>query len=378
MAYRFTPADRGAFKRCRRQWDFGARERQNYEPAGPAGVPDLDLAVRDALAVYYFPGMWDWQRSVVLPLVLQGFARSMGRQPGAGEEALAAGDGLLRRYFDWAPGVDRFSPIQVECAFEVNLPDPAGGDRELVLADGRPIRYQGRADLLAGDEHDRYWIVAHRLVDRFGPADELLLDEELVAACWAMERLYPGMRVAGTVHNELRRPAPTGDPAGRSLLAVGRRPAPSRWRRSRHQRGLPQHEASGGGRSLPYARRGVARPGPSDAEAVASQGDGEFRRTRIRRDRAKLEAMGPGWPPRPWRWSTPGCPCTRARPRSTAGPASSWARAWPWSAAATSGPCSRPASATGARSRSSRAASAPPPGAWAGARPHPGSTPAER
>ena len=84
MAYRFTPADRGAFKRCRRQWDFGARERQNYEPARPAAVPDLDLAVRDALAVYYFPGMWDWQRSVVLPLVLQGFARSMGRQPGAG------------------------------------------------------------------------------------------------------------------------------------------------------------------------------------------------------------------------------------------------------------------------------------------------------
>ena len=139
MAYRFTPADRGAFKRCRRQWDFGARERQNYEPAGPA-TPDLDLAVRDAMAVYYFPGMWDWQRSVVLPLVLQGLAKSMGRQRGAGEGELAAAEGLLRRYFDWAPGVDRFSPIQVECAFEVNLPDPAGGDRELVLADGRPIR----------------------------------------------------------------------------------------------------------------------------------------------------------------------------------------------------------------------------------------------
>ena len=47
--------------------------------------------------------------------------------------------------------MDRFSPIQVECVFEVNLPDLAGGGRELVLADGRPIRYQGRADLLAGD-----------------------------------------------------------------------------------------------------------------------------------------------------------------------------------------------------------------------------------
>jgi len=93
MAYRFTPADRGAFKRCRRQWDLGARERQNWEPARPAAVPDLDLAVRDALAVYYFPGMWDWQRSVVLPLVLQGFARSMGCQPGAGAGELAAGEG---------------------------------------------------------------------------------------------------------------------------------------------------------------------------------------------------------------------------------------------------------------------------------------------
>jgi hypothetical protein len=43
----------------------------------------------------------------------------------------------------------------VECAFEVNLPDPAGGDRELVPDDGRPIRYQGRVDLLATDERDR-------------------------------------------------------------------------------------------------------------------------------------------------------------------------------------------------------------------------------
>lgn len=101
MAYRFTPADRGAFKRCRRQWDFGARERQNYEPDRPAAAPD-----------------------------------------------------------------------------------------------GRPVRYQGRVDLLAGDEHDRYWVVAHRVVDRFGSDDELLLDEELVAACWAVERFYPGMRVA--------------------------------------------------------------------------------------------------------------------------------------------------------------------------------------
>jgi hypothetical protein len=293
MAYRFTPADRGAFKRCRRQWDFGARERRNLEPAEAAG-PDLEAAVRDALAVYYFPGMWDWQRSVVLPLVLQGLARSLGG-PAAAAGDLAAGQALLGRYFEWAPGVDRFSPVQVETRFEVNLPDPAGGDRELVLADGRPVRYQGRVDLLAGDEHDRYWVVAHRLVDRFGTAEELLLDEELVAACWAMERFYPGIRIAGTLHNELRRaglpvgvdqPPPKATPR-RSLLRL-RRPAQP------HPRGIPQHEASGGGRSLPYARRRAARARPPDPDpvAVASVGDGSFRRTRIPRDRAELEAMG--------------------------------------------------------------------------------------
>ncbi len=301
MAYRFTPADRGAFKRCRRQWDFGAGERQNLEPAEAAAAPDLELAVRDALAVYYFPGMWDWRRSVVLPLVLQGLARSLGDPAAAGGE-LAAGRALLERYFEWAPGVDRFSPVQVETRFEVNLPDPAGGDRELVLADGRPIRYQGRVDLLAGDEHDRYWVVAHRLVDRFGAADDLLLDEELVAACWAMERFYPGMRIAGTVHNELRIDS-TGDPTGRpppqrrrKRLGVGLRPTARRLRPADspvgHARGIPQHEASGGGRSLPYARRGAARARPPDPVPVPSEGDGEFRRTRIPRDRAELEAMG--------------------------------------------------------------------------------------
>jgi hypothetical protein len=297
MAYRFTPADRAAFKRCRRQWDFGARERRNLEPAEAAAAPGLERAVRDALAVYYFPGMWDWQRSVVLPLVLQGLARSLGG-PAAAAGDLAAGRALLERYFEWAPAVDRFSPVQVETAFEVNLPDPAGGDRELVLADGRPIRYRGRVDLLAGDEHDRYWVVAHRLVDRFGAADDLLLDEELVAAGWAMERFYPGIRIAGTIHNQIL--DPTGDPDRPANLPVGmKQPPPQaaprrslRRRSRRNERGIPQHEASGGGRSLPYARRGAARARPRDPAPLRTEGGGAFRRTTIARDRAELEAMG--------------------------------------------------------------------------------------
>jgi hypothetical protein len=238
--------------------------------------------------------MWDWQRSVVLPLVRQGLARSLARQPGAGDEHRAAGEALLERYFHWAPGVDRLSPIQVERAFEVNLPDPGGGERELVLADGRPVRYQGRVDLLAGDERDRYWVVAHRVVDRFGTADDLLLDEELVAACWAVERSYPGMRVAGTIHNELLRPAdpPVGADQRPANAAPGRSRRLLRRPARRHERGLPQHEASGGGRSVPYARARAAPAGPPGPAALDSQGNGEFRRTWVPRERPELEAMG--------------------------------------------------------------------------------------
>jgi hypothetical protein len=75
-----TAADRASFTRCRRQWDFGAALRQNLERRQTLTLPDLDRAVRDALAVYYFPGMWDWDRTVRLPLVGQELARALTRQ----------------------------------------------------------------------------------------------------------------------------------------------------------------------------------------------------------------------------------------------------------------------------------------------------------
>jgi hypothetical protein len=108
-----------------------------------------------------------------------------------------------------------------------------------------------------------------------------------VAACWAVERSYPGMRVAGTLHNELRLdPDVPGPPARPRWRRRPARAAPS------HQRGIPQHEASGGGRSLPYRRRAAAGARPAETDAVVSRGDHQFRRTRIARDRAELEAIG--------------------------------------------------------------------------------------
>jgi len=76
-AYVLRPREMATYRRCRRAWDFGARIRQNYIPALPPRVFDFDKAVHDALAVYYFPAMDDWDRSIVRPLALKGFFRSM-------------------------------------------------------------------------------------------------------------------------------------------------------------------------------------------------------------------------------------------------------------------------------------------------------------
>ncbi|MGH9055743.1 MAG: hypothetical protein ACRDYY_07770 [Acidimicrobiales bacterium] len=66
MKYPISAAERAAFLGCRRRWDFGSANRMNLEPAPPPLAPDLGRALKDALAIYYFPGMWDWPRDVVL------------------------------------------------------------------------------------------------------------------------------------------------------------------------------------------------------------------------------------------------------------------------------------------------------------------------
>ena len=60
MDYRITEDDRVRFKRCRRQWDFASSHRRGLEPVS-AVDPVLPAALKDALAVYYYPGTWDWQ-----------------------------------------------------------------------------------------------------------------------------------------------------------------------------------------------------------------------------------------------------------------------------------------------------------------------------
>jgi hypothetical protein len=281
VAADLRPSDRIWFKRCRRSWDLGSRLRRNLETAAPRYALDLDRALRDALAVYYFPGMWEWDRKVVLPLAFAAFEKTLGRQREnraltAAEEAewdrgLAAGQQLLEHYLAWAPVADRFWPVRVETDFDVQIPDPTAADTDLVSPDGRVVRYGGRVDLLLVDEYDAYWVVRHRLVDAFTPTDLLILDDELVAACWAWELFYLGMRISGTIHNELRIGGSPPDPAD-----------PVRRPRASHAfaRARAQH------------RRMYAQPGKVPDEVVVEEGGEMFRRTRIPRRRAALDDLG--------------------------------------------------------------------------------------
>jgi hypothetical protein len=301
-----TAADRASFRRCRRQWDFGAGMRQDLEPVRRPAVPDLDRAVRDALAVYYFPGMWDWDRGVRLPLVGQELDRALTRQrqkagdadDRAWQETLDQGKALLARYLNWASKADRFAPVLVETDFDVTVLDPETPDAALVTGGGEPIRYTGRIDMMAVDEHDAYWIVRHRVVDGdWPPTEQLVADEETLTACWAWEQFYLGMGITGTIDNELRLPS---DPAAGAIAPV---PDPSpqarrrrRWRPSWMAATRPQvrqHEPSGGGRSIPQHRRMYAQASqPGWVEPVEQHVADGFRRTYLRRTPAEVAEAG--------------------------------------------------------------------------------------
>jgi hypothetical protein len=288
----FAHEDRAAFKTCRRAWDLGARTRRNLEPSAVSPPFDTDRVVRDALAVYYFPGMWDWSPAVVVPLVFQALDQAVAREsarlgPDRMDNFSAVTEGarrLLQAYIDWAPPVERVAPVLIEVDFQADVPDPDRPDLGLFTPDGTNVRYEGRIDLLGVDEFDAYWIVRHRLVREWTPTDLLLRDEESLAACWAWEQFYIGMEIAGTVHNELRLPsrdglgAPGPDPSGPPNTGRG-------W--------VAEHEASGGGRSVPQHRRLYARSKQPDAlERVRHDTGPWFRRTWIRRTRDEVTAAG--------------------------------------------------------------------------------------
>jgi hypothetical protein len=199
-----TPHDRETFRRCRRAWDLGSPRRRNLTPREPP-APSLEEAVREALAVYYYPGMWLWSRTLVEPRVLEAFeTRCPAHERGVGVA-------LLERSMAWAATADDFEPLQVNGEFDVTVPDPHRPRADLKTLDGVPLRYRGIVDLLAIDAAREYWIVRHRVAPRAAEPAALAIDPAGASACWAWGRCYLAQPVAGIVYNELCWDAPPGD-----------------------------------------------------------------------------------------------------------------------------------------------------------------------
>lgn len=254
-------AEADCFQGCRRAWDFGSAARQNLEPASPPRPFDLATALRDALGAWYFPAMWAWNRTLVQPITVETFHKTLRAQrqrwldAGAGpfpegewEAAAARGQETLAAYFDWAPGVDDFTAVRVGADLDVVVPDPDQAGAGLLAPDGTGVRFHGRIDLLVADEHSRLWLVEHRVVEGDWCDPEILaLDPRCAALAWAVEAQYDA-RLSGVLVNEVRpeggppaaarikpgRPAVTGD-AGGCFRRTRVRTTPQALRRLRRQ-----------------------------------------------------------------------------------------------------------------------------------------------
>lgn len=195
--YYVLAEDREWFERCRRAWHLSALEQRALAAAGSPPAPgwDTSTAIRDALAVHYFPGMWTWDRTVVAPLVLAALERC-GATPLERD--------LVEGYVAWAPTVDAFTPIRVEGDVEAAVPDPVIPDRDLGTEAGDPVRYRDRLALVVLDDDGRCWLVARHVVEEWSDPARLALDERALVGAWAWGTQELALPAVGVIHDELR------------------------------------------------------------------------------------------------------------------------------------------------------------------------------
>jgi hypothetical protein len=203
--YLIRAPDRESYKRCRRAWDFGSRSRQGYEWLDAAHGSTVEETLVDALAVYYFPGMWSWSRDIVLPIAHQAIDRSWQRGGAQSNELPAGVHRLLDHYARWAEMVDQFTPVRAALDYAINIPDPVISERELVTLEGGAVRYVGRIDIMVLDDEDQPWVVSHRIgTSGFTDRELLELDEATTTCCWAWQQGPFGPPVAGVIFNEIQ------------------------------------------------------------------------------------------------------------------------------------------------------------------------------
>ena len=171
----------------------GARRR--LVPARPAGARRRSArAVREALAVHYFPGMWSWDRAIVEPLVLAAYDRAGGPSRGAPAAGTASCAGRRTS--------TAFTPLRVEVDVDVHVPDPVLPDTHLAT----PGRSSGRATAIAS-----HLVAGRRRRTATGSAsigwcDEFAADDELRARRAQRARV---LGVGGDRAGDARSPAPS-------------------------------------------------------------------------------------------------------------------------------------------------------------------------
>jgi hypothetical protein len=292
------PRELRKFQRCRREWDLGSQVRQRYAKKLPSLDWVFEKAIRDALAVYYFPAMDDWSREIVRPLTVKGFDRSMQENRKAheryapltaDEEAAYArhievGHAMLANYFVWAAALDDFDSLFADHDIWAPIPDPDEPTQDLGTFEGRPIRYMGRADQIIADPDDELWIVDHRVVQGdWTPNEELINDELLQSHCWHAQIAYPQMLIAGTITNELRVDGQTEAPPIEEIVERDQRTMIG----SRHVNTRRSPLA------LDPTATPAARSAATEHDQISLQQDnGLFRRTVIRRNQETMRQTG--------------------------------------------------------------------------------------
>jgi PD-(D/E)XK nuclease superfamily len=296
--FQIRPRELRKFRRCRREWDLGSQVRQRYAQKLPSLDSAYDKAIRDALAVYYFPAMDDWNRAIVRPLTIKGFDRSLNEAkvshekwaPLTAEEAqefeadLALGHAMLNNYFVWAAALDDFDSIFADHDIWAPIPDPAEPMHDLGTLNGRPMRYMGRMDQLIADPDDELWIVDHRVVrGDWTSSEDLIEDEVMRSHCWHTQIAFPQMLIAGTITNELRVDGQLDAPPVYEIVERD----PRTMIGSRHVQT----------RRSPLAMEPSSTPASRSAatteDYVALQQDnGLFRRTVIRRNQETMKKTG--------------------------------------------------------------------------------------
>lgn len=307
-------SDRVAFKRCRQQWDFGSKIREDWEYVPGVEALDFGTAIHAGLEVYYDPRRWKDDRGIVQQEAKLAFNAHMAdwkRRLNRSEqwtlmekewhEHAELGIGVLNHFFRWAPEQDVYwEPLKAEIEFEVPIPVPVGYDLPNGFDTGEhlrnynwdghdglykhvpennewlPVVYQGRIDLIARDtRHDKIYIWDHKTAGQFGDYEHLELDTQASSYAWVLKSVL-GIDVAGVIFQELRKKAPE-EPrvlkTGKLSKDKSQNTTATMYRNAVHRMGFPIEE---------YA---------DIIDALEMYGQEYFRRIQIDRSPAELDII---------------------------------------------------------------------------------------